>query len=85
MTGTMRLKDGFQVCQQCGGGGCYWCRRQGWRAQCPVCCNSEPELLEKNEEGEFTCLACTASFEKNGELLPAPEKTKKVKVPTKRA
>jgi len=72
----MRLKDGFQVCQ-CGGGGCYWCRKQGWRAQCPRCGNSEPELLDKNDEGEISCLACSASFEKNGQLLPEPIQRKK--------
>lgn len=72
----MRLKDGFQACQQCGGSGCYWCRKQGWRAQCPRCGNSEPELLTKNEDGELACLACNAMFEKNGHLLPEPEKKK---------
>jgi len=72
----MRLKDGFQACPQCGGGGCYWCRRSGWRAQCPACCNSEPELLVKDEDSEFTCLVCNSLFEKNGQLLPGPPKDK---------
>lgn len=69
----MRLKDGFQPCPRCGGGGCYWCRQQGWQAQCPQCGNSEPELLEKNE-GELTCGVCNALFEKDGSLLPDPSR-----------
>jgi hypothetical protein len=68
----MRLKDGFQACPRCGGGGCYWCRRQGWLAQCPICGNSEPELLVKNED-ELSCLVCNSMFEKNGQLLEKPE------------
>ncbi len=72
----MRLKDGFQPCPQCGGAGCYWCRRTGWRAQCPSCGNAEPELLTKNED-DFTCLVCSAMFEKTGHLLPEPERAKR--------
>jgi hypothetical protein len=71
----VRLKDGFQVCPRCGGGGCYWCRKQGWMAQCPRCGNSEPELLTKNDD-EISCQACNATFEKTGELLPDPEPEK---------
>jgi hypothetical protein len=63
----MRLKDGFQVCDRCGGGGCYWCQRQGWRAQCPRCANTEPSLLVKKDEG-IVCLACESTFEKDGNL-----------------
>lgn len=72
----MRLKDGFQACPNCGGSGCYWCRKKGWRAQCPVCCNSEPELLVKDEEGNLSCLACNSEFEKSGHLIPAEPKEK---------
>lgn len=72
----MQLKDGFQVCQNCGGGGCYWCRKEGWRAQCPRCGNSEPELLVKDEDN-FVCLACESNFEKNGQLLPNQNPPKK--------
>jgi hypothetical protein len=69
----MRLKDGLQACPQCGGQGCYWCRHHGWRAQCPVCCNSEPEFLVKGED-ELTCLACNSVFERGGQLLSRPPK-----------
>jgi hypothetical protein len=75
----MRLKDGFQVCQKCGGIGCYWCRRCGWQGQCPTCCNSEPELLEKDEEGELTCGACGTVFDKGGQVVKIAEE-KPIKV-----
>ena len=85
----MRLKDGYQTCLKCDGDGCYWCRKSGWMAQCPVCMNSEPELISK-DENEFDCLACESRFDKAGKLVikdkpkpkpkpaPAPKIVKKL-------
>ena len=69
---AMRLRDGKQACPQCGGAGCYWCRKTGHRSQCPVCMNAEPELLEHRND-ETKCLACESVFEPSGRLNAGPE------------
>jgi len=69
---AMRLKDGKQSCPQCVGTGCYWCRRTGSRSQCPACMNSEPELLQY-EDDEINCLACGSTFEPSGQMSSGPE------------
>lgn len=64
---TMRLHDGTQTCENCGGQGCYWCRNTGARSQCPVCMNQEPELLSK--AGEYvTCQSCGTTFDSEGQI-----------------
>ena len=67
----MWLKDGLQTCANCGGQGCYWCRRTGQRSQCPVCMNSEPELVQQDEES-LTCLACGTIFSPDGQVVAYP-------------
>lgn len=72
----MRLRDGLQTCQNCGGQGCYWCRRTGQRAQCPVCMNSEPELIHQEDE-DLTCLACGSVFSPDGGIVDREIEIKK--------
>jgi hypothetical protein len=75
----MRLKDGYQTCPRCQGQGCYRCHKQGFLVQCPICANSELELMTKNDD-QYRCGACGGEFTKAGDvvLLPAPP----VKKPT---
>lgn len=65
---AMRLKDGQQVCPRCQGYGCYWCRRTGFRHQCPRCMNQEPELITEQDEG-FVCKVCDCSFGPSGSVI----------------
>jgi len=70
----MPLKDGLQACQKCGGGGCYWCGKQGYVVQCYLCGTSDPGTVQRDED-DFTCLLCGAQFDKKGKPLDqAPEK-----------
>jgi hypothetical protein len=75
---TMRLQNGTQTCENCGGQGCYWCRQQGTRSQCPVCMNSEPELLI-NQGETVQCQSCGSTFDTSGRTVqrdldyPGPE------------
>lgn len=64
----MRLKNGYQRCPKCEGNGCYWCRRTGHMAQCPVCGNHEPELVTKDQD-VLTCKVCENKFSQSGNLL----------------
>jgi len=81
----MRLKDGHQICPRCGGQGCYRCHRQGFLVQCPVCANSELELITKNED-RFKCGACDAVFTKAGDVILTgqPEPKKPTQLPPKK-
>ena len=72
----MRLKNGKQACPKCQSNGCYWCRRKGWIAQCPVCMNHEPELVSKDGD-DFHCLACDERFDSSGRLIPKTPPKKK--------
>lgn len=67
----MRLHDGIQQCPKCQGQGCYWCRKSGEMAQCPVCMNHEPELLTRIDK-DVKCHACDALFDRQGALLSYP-------------
>lgn len=77
----MPLKDGFQVCPRCQGEGCYRCHRKGFLAQCPVCMNSEPELITRGEDG-YNCRACGTTFTKGGDILAVHEPKKRPPKPT---
>jgi hypothetical protein len=62
-----KRKDGEQTCAQCGGEGCYWCRKAGTMVLCPACGNTERDLV--TGVNELHCEVCGAIFLKDGTLV----------------
>lgn len=67
---AMRLRDGKQDCPRCQGRGCYRCHKHGYLVQCPVCMNSELELIGM-EDDKYRCGACGAFFDQSGDVVIA--------------
>lgn len=64
----MRMKDGKQTCPRCNGNGCYRCHRRGYLVQCPICANSELELITQNDD-VYKCMACSGVFTESGDVI----------------
>lgn len=65
----MWLKDGLQVCNRCGGEGCYQCQRSGVIVVCPGCACREPEYLHKIDGDTFHCDVCSTDFSRSGKVV----------------
>lgn len=69
----MWLKNGVQVCNRCGGQGCYHCQRTGIIVMCPACGCRENDQLGKIDGDTYHCSLCGTDFSRSGKIVKFKE------------